>query len=136
MSPVDTRFDPTSSAAATIQHLADCVVVTAVGAIDAANAEAFARCALARADASKPLIIDLIGLDFFGTAGFSALHTLNVQCARARIRWAVAASGAVARVLRICDPAGALPVADTLAGARDLVEGDEVRLLQLVPEPR
>lgn len=129
-------FETTSRTAnATVQRLTDCVVVITEGEIDAANADSFAAFALAQIAGSKPLIVDLTALDFFGTAGFTALHTMNVQCAADGSRWAVAASEAVGRVLRICDPSGALPVAGSLSGAKELVEGDEVRLLQLVPEP-
>jgi hypothetical protein len=34
-------------------------------------------------------VLDLSGLDFFGTAGFSALHTSNVQCAARDVGWAL-----------------------------------------------
>ncbi len=77
--------------------------------------------------------MDLRGLEFFGTAGFSALHTINVRCAGAGVRWAVVPSKAVSRLLRICDPDNALPVAEPAV----LDENDQpLRLFQLVPEPR
>lgn len=109
----------TSSKPAVVRH-ADYVLVTADGEIDAANAHEFARFALAQLDGTTPLLVDLTELEFFGTAGFSALHTVNVQCAGRGVRWAVSASDAVARVLRICDPDGTLPVAGH--GGVDLFE--------------
>jgi len=63
------------------------------------------------------LIIDLSGLDFFGTDGFSALHRVSVCCARAGVGWAVVPSKAVSRVLRIGDPQGLLPAARTVEAA-------------------
>jgi|GEM_PF-878186 anti-anti-sigma factor len=87
-------------------------VVAAHGELDASNATQLAdyvQCCTAQAD---HLILDLSGLKFFGTAGFSALHTINVRCAGADVRWAVVPSPAVVRLLRICDPDSALPVAE------------------------
>ena len=37
-------------------------------------------------------MLDLTGVDFFGTAGISALHTLNVRCAGEKIGWALVPS--------------------------------------------
>jgi anti-anti-sigma factor len=111
------------------------VVITAHGELDASNATHLAdyvqRCA---ADV-KSIIVDLSGLDFFGTAGFSALHTINVRCAGADVRWAVVPGKAVSRLLRICDPDNALPLADSVPNVLD--ENEEPRrLFQLVPQPR
>jgi 2-keto-3-deoxy-L-rhamnonate aldolase RhmA len=68
------------------------------------------------------LIIDLRGLDFFGTDGFSALHRVSVCCAHPGIRWAVVPSGAVSRVLRIGDPQGLLPAASTVEAAMAIIQ--------------
>jgi len=111
------------------------VVITAYGELDASNANQLAdyvqRCAVQ----SKSVIVNLTGLEFFGTAGFSALHTINVRCAGANMRWTVVPSKAVSRLLRICDPDNALPVGDAMP---DGLEGNEAprRLFQLVPQPR
>jgi anti-anti-sigma factor len=111
------------------------VIITAHGELDASNANELAdyvqRCA-AHADS---VIVNLSGLDFFGTAGFSALHTINVRCAGADVRWAVVPSKAVSRLLRICDPDHALPVAKSVPNVLDEDEGPR-RLFQLVPQPR
>ena len=56
-------------------------VITAHGELDAANAQAFVDYALRHAAQTDYLVLDLTGVDFFGTAGFSALHTVNVRCA-------------------------------------------------------
>ena len=60
------------------------------------------RCAMP--SAPNDLALDLTGVDFFGTAGFSALHTLNVRCAGAGVEWVLVPSNAVSRLMRICDP--------------------------------
>lgn len=110
------------------------VVVTAHGELDASNANQLAdyvqRCTAHR----KSVIVNLSGLEFFGTAGFSALHTINVRCAGADVHWAVVPSKAVSRLLRICDPDHALPLAESAPDALD--DEEPHRLFQLVPQPR
>ena len=59
------------------------VVITAHGELDASNANRLADYVQSCAAHSKSLIVNLSGLEFFGTAGFSALHTINVRCAGA-----------------------------------------------------
>jgi len=112
-------------------------VVTAHGELDAANANqltVFVECCVRD---SSQVIMDLRGLDFFGTAGFSALHRINVVCSGAGVPWVLVAGRAVYRVLRICDPDHTLPTASSLP---ELISGQaaiqEPRpLLQLVPQP-
>jgi anti-anti-sigma factor len=111
------------------------VVITAHGELDASNAGQLADYAQRCATRSASLILDLSGLEFFGTAGFSALHTINVRCAGADVRWAVVPSRAVSRLLRICDPDTALPIADSAAAGVDQNEGQRA-LLELVAQPR
>ena len=111
------------------------VVVTAHGELDASNAGQLADYVQRCAAHSQSVILDLGGLEFFGTAGFSALHKINVRCAGADMRWAVVPSKAVSRLLRICDPDQALPLAQSVPADTD--EGEEPRrLFQLVPQPR
>ncbi len=74
-------------------------------------------------------------MTFFATAGFTALHTLNVQCVGEEIRWALVPSAAVVRLLRICDPDSALPICSDVGDALTTVHNEPPRLLQLVPEP-
>ncbi len=115
-------------------------VITVDGELDAANADqlaAYVQCSIGR---SRRVILDLRGLKFIGTAGFSALHRINVACSAAQAHWAMASSPAVSRLLRICDPDGTLPV--TTPMAEPLLEPlrgedeDVQLLLQLVPQPR
>jgi anti-anti-sigma factor len=110
------------------------VIVSAHGELDAANAQGFVTHALRHAEAVKRLVLDLEGVDFFGTAGFSALHTLNVRCAADGAEWAMVPSKAVSRLLQICDPDAALPVAPNVEAALAIIHGQTRPLLQLVPE--
>lgn len=111
-------------------------VITAHGDVDAANAQEFVDYALRHAPHIDRLVLDLSGVDFFGTAGFSALHTLNVRCVAEKIEWALAPSLAVTRLLRICDPDSALPICHSVDAALGAVQGEPHRLLQLVPKSR
>ena len=111
-------------------------IVTVHGELDAANAKDFADYALRHAPDLDGLVVDMSGVQFFGTAGFSALHTLNVRCAGDRIEWALTPSPAVNRLLRICDPDSALPICDTVDVALSTVQGQSPRLLQLVAKSR
>ena len=65
----------------------------------------------------RGLILDLSGLKFSGTDGFSALHRISVRCAHADIGWMLVPGAAVSRLLRICDPHGSLPAVDTVSAA-------------------
>jgi anti-anti-sigma factor len=116
-------------------------VITAHGELDAANADQLAAFVQRCVQRSRRTILDLRGLEFIGTAGFSALHRINVVCSRAQAYWAVAPSRAVSRLLRICDPDGTLPTTTPLT--EPLLEpvawaGNErprplLQLLQLIP---
>jgi anti-anti-sigma factor len=108
------------------------VVITAHGELDASNATQLADYVERCAAHSKSIILNLTGLEFFGTAGFSALHTINVRCAGSGVSWAVVPSRAVSRLLRICDPDNALPLADSVRDDPD----EPRRLFQLIPQSR
>jgi anti-anti-sigma factor len=92
-------------------------IVSAFGDIDGSNASTFTEYALVNAVRCRGLILDLSGLKFFGTEGFSALHRVSVRCARAEIGWMVVPGAAVSRLLRLCDPHGSLPTVDTVGAA-------------------
>ena len=115
-------------------------VITVTGELDAVNADQLAVYVQRSIGRSRRVILDLRGLEFIGTAGFSALHRTNVVCSGAQMHWAMVPSPAVSRLLRICDPDGALPVTTPLAEPLlqpTRARGEESRpLLQLVPQPR
>lgn len=114
----------------------DTSVVTVHGDIDAANAHEFVDYALRHAALIKSLMLDLSGVDFFGTTGFSALHTLNVRAAGDDIRWALVPSATMTRLLRLCDPDSTLPTCASAEAALALLQGEPKPLLQLVAESR
>jgi anti-anti-sigma factor len=89
-------------------------LVTVGGEIDAANALSLGKFVEEDLDSTSRLIVDLRGLSFFGTQGFSILHRINVMCSRYAVNWVVIPGAEVDRVLRICDPDACLLVADTL----------------------
>lgn len=93
------------------------VLVTASGELDACNARELAAYVEAILDAKRRLIVDLRGMTFFGTQGFSSLHYVGVTCSRRDVSWVAVPGAEVERVLRICDPGASLPVATTLEGA-------------------
>jgi anti-anti-sigma factor len=111
-------------------------VITAHGELDAANAQQFVDYALRNSAHIDRLVLDLTGVEFFGTAGFSALHSVNVRCAGEKIEWALAPSSAVTRLLRICNPDSALPICASVDTALSAVQGEPRRLLQLVSKAR
>lgn len=132
--PMDRRNSQTASF--TTRWLQPSVaVITVKGELDASNSQDLVDYVLTDAESIQRLALDLTGVDFFGTAGFSALHTLNVQCAGAGVEWALVPSTAVSKVLRICDPDSALPIAATMSAALSQLQADQRRLLQLVTEP-
>jgi anti-anti-sigma factor len=116
-------------------------VITVDGELDAANSDQLAIYVQRNARRAKRVILDLRRLDFVGTAGFSALHRINVVCSGAQLSWAMVPSPAVERLLRVCDPDGTLPVTtpleEPLLEPAAWSEGPDARpLLQLVPESR
>lgn len=111
-------------------------VITARGEIDATNSQDFVAYALRNGDRIKHLVLDLRGIEFFGTSGFSALDALNVRCAEKSIEWASVPSDVIARLLKICDPDSTLPFYASVDTALSAVSHKSAPLLQLVPEPR
>jgi anti-anti-sigma factor len=122
------------------QWNASATVIAADGELDAANSDQLANYVQRNVSRTRRVILDLRGLKFIGTAGFSALHRINVTCSAAQVSWAMAPSPAVSRLLRVCDPDGTLPVTDALA--EPLLEPADWAnrygrpLLQLVPQAR
>ena len=116
-------------------------VITVNGELDAANADQLAAYVHRSIRRSRRVILDLRGLEFIGTAGFSALHRINVVCSAAQASWAMVTSAAVSRLLRVCDPDATLPVttpADEplLKSATWTASAAQRPLLQLVPQSR
>jgi anti-anti-sigma factor len=99
------------------------VVISADGDVDASNADALTQYTLSTVAGYRGMVLDLRSLDFLGAEGFSAIHRISVNCARVGTRWAIVPGAAASRVLRICDPQGSLPRADTIAAAVGALPG-------------
>ena len=101
----------------TRRTLTSVTIVSVYGDIDASNARTLTDYALVNTRRCRGLILDLGGVEFLGTDGFSALHRISVLCAKAEIGWMLVPSAAVSRLLRVCDPHGSLPTVDTVDAA-------------------
>jgi anti-anti-sigma factor len=109
------------------------VLVAAVGEIDAANSGELRTFIENHLGGYQQLVLDLSRLDFFGTDGFSALHTINVRCSRRGIDWVMVPGPEVSRMLRVCDPEGALATATNIVSAVAALARGPHRQLQLTP---
>lgn len=109
-------------------------VITVHGELDAANAPALTEFATRHAIHADRMVLDLTGVEFFGTAGFFTLQELDARCVESDVDWVLVPSRAVTRLLQTCDPTRTLPSRDTVAAA--LAAPSNSRLLQLVTQPR
>ena len=110
-------------------------VISAHGEIDAVNAAEFAEYALRHTAEAERVAVDLTDVEFFGTAGLSALKAIEAQCSVRDIDWTLVPSKAVARLLRVCDPDSALRTCYSVAAALSSLNG-KTSLLQLVTKSR
>ena len=108
------------------------VLVTVEGEVDATNNRLLARYVERHVAGSAHLVLDLRLVDFFGTAGFAALHNINVICCQNGVSWVLQAGRQVRRLLAMCNPDGTLPLEapqsvlddlDAGAGDRELLVG-------------
>jgi anti-anti-sigma factor len=113
----------------------DVAVIAAQGELDAANTDEFVEYTLRQAARCSHIILDLTGVDFFGSAGFAALHRVNHSCGAQDVDLIIVASPAVRRLLRICDPDAALPVTQNAPTAISAAHRG-IRLLELIPKSR
>jgi anti-anti-sigma factor len=89
------------------RHLA--TVVTVSGAIDAMNVERVSEYARHFVLPDKPIVLDLSGVDCLASQGIRLLYRIDDDCRAAGIEWALIASPAVSRVLRITNDEGVFP---------------------------
>lgn len=129
--------NPGSNAQFSTQWLPPAVaVVTVHGELDAANTPQFLHYTLHHLTHCKGLALDLSGVHFLGTAGYSALMTLGAQCANHSVDWKLVPSAAVTRLLKVCGPDHGLPVERSADEALSALHGEPARLLQLVTKAR
>ena len=86
------------------------VIVVVEGEIDASNSRELAGYVQRHIAGATHVVLDLRLVDFLGTAGFAALHNINVICCGSEATWVLQAGRQVRRLLEICDPDGALPL--------------------------
>ncbi|WAJ46301.1 STAS domain-containing protein [Mycobacterium sp. Aquia_216] len=75
------------------------IIVSARGHIDITNAHTLTGYPLAHLMRCRGLILDLARLEFFGAAGFSALHRISVRCAGAGVDWGLVPGAAVSKYM-------------------------------------
>ena len=112
---------------------ASTILIAAVGEVDAANSGDLLAFIREQAAGYRQLVLDLSRLDFFGTDGFSTLHTVNVCCSRSGVDWVTVPGPAVSRVLRVCDHDGALNTASNIVSAMAALARGPHTLLQVAP---
>ena len=111
-------------------HLSDAtVLVTVRGEVDATNSRALAGYVERQLAGSTRLVLDLTGIEFFGTAGFAALHSLNVICARYGGAWVLVVGPPLRRYLGMCDPENLLPLEDSAVDHLDTGPRDRELLI-------
>jgi len=93
------------------------LLIAAEGEVDASNSGDMLGYVEDSVTGYQQLVLDLSKLHFFGTDGFSALHTINVRCSRRGIEWVLVPGPEVARVLRVCDPEALLTTAGNIVSA-------------------
>jgi anti-anti-sigma factor len=112
-------------------------VITVSGELDAANSDELGDYVQGCLSHSKQLIVDMLDVEFIGTAGFSTLHRINVMCSSADAHWAMVPSAALSRLLRVCDPDSTLPVTapvtELMAKSKSALP-DRYGLLELVAQ--
>lgn len=113
---------------------ADTALITAEGSVDASNADRLDEYVQRVARRNVSIVLDLGGLEFFGTAGFSALKAASARSEQPNFRLLTVPSGAVARVLRICDHPGRLATVGTVDAAMATLQGDTQPVLALVAQ--
>jgi anti-anti-sigma factor len=109
-------------------------VISISGEIDASNADELSHRVRELASDCGALIVDLAEVDFIALDGLRALFALNIECARTGTTWALIASPAVNRLLRVGDHDKLLPAMGSATEALLLVRrsGRSRRSLQLV----
>ena len=109
------------------------VLVAAVGEIDASNTGDLLRYVETHLASYDQLVLDLSRLAFFGTDGYSTLHSIDVRCSRRGVDWVLVPGPEVARVLRVCDLDGLVTTANNIVSAVAALARGPHTHLQLAP---
>lgn len=89
-------------------------VVGVRGDIDASNSDTFLDGALTKLVLCRQLSMDLTEVEFFSSAGYSALRVLAQRCATADVDMTLTPSASVRRVLQICGGASGFTITDSV----------------------
>lgn len=98
-------------------HESSAVIVTVDGEVDFTNVDELIGAATDVGDDGSRVVLDLSAVEFFGSAGYSALHALHERYTGRAVTWAVVPSRNVDRVVRICDTASVVPLRPTITAA-------------------
>lgn len=131
------RIKPSGGATATFATRwirQSAAIITVHGELDAATAPEFATYAIRHTFHTRRLVVDLSGVEFFGTAGLAALEDLDSKCRANRVAWGLTSCAVVDRLLRIGQ--AAFPRYPTVSNALTELGAKVARSLQLVPQPR
>jgi anti-anti-sigma factor len=109
-------------------------VISISGEVDASNVDQVSRRASELVSDCNELIVDLAEVDFIALDGLHALFALNMHCALTGKTWALIASRAVSRLLRLADRDGLLPTVGSATEALLIVRRSnrDHRALRLV----
>jgi anti-sigma B factor antagonist len=100
------------------QHAPAVTVAHVTGEIDLASADTFREGVAQRLESGEGFVLDLDGVTFIGSLGFSVLVETHQETSRRNIRWAiVAGSGPIQRPLQITGLEQVLPIYSSLPEA-------------------
>ncbi|TCO55182.1 STAS domain-containing protein [Actinocrispum wychmicini] len=104
------RYDP-ESLRISVDQGHSVTVAHVTGEIDLSSADAFREGLAERLDSDEVFVLDLDGVTFMGSMGFSVLVETHHETSRRNIRWAiVAGAGPIRRPLRITGLEQVLPI--------------------------
>lgn len=112
------------------------LLVAAVGEIDASNSGELLDYVGPLLPSYDQLVLDLSRLSFFGTDGYSALHTIDARCCRRGIDWVLVPGPEVSRVLRVCDAEEQFKTEGNIVSATAALARGPHTHLQLAPLPK
>jgi anti-anti-sigma factor len=98
-------------------HRPSIVLVSAMGEVDAVNAGHLTEYATRYLDGHRALVLDLQGLQFFGTEGLVALDGVRRHCAMHGTEWSVIPGRAVTKLLEISGGSNTFPLSDSVPEA-------------------
>ncbi|GAS91726.1 STAS domain-containing protein [Mycolicibacterium brisbanense] len=103
------------------RHENDCIILTATGEVDAANADVFVTSLTRFAAGPRAVIVDLRPMSFIGTLGLRGLQCFDDKCARSGTNWVLLAQPTIRRLLGIVCPDQPLHVVTTFLEAKRAV---------------